>query len=679
MRNLLGAETSPYLLQHKDNPVHWQPWSAETLERAKRDGKPILLSVGYAACHWCHVMAHESFEDPETAALMNELFVNIKVDREERPDIDQIYQSALALLGEQGGWPLTMFLNSRGEPFWGGTYFPPEAAYGRPSFRNVLSTVAEIFKNEPEKVSANRDALKSALQKLNDAPDGDRPKLTLEVLDRIAARYAEEADPVHGGLGSAPKFPQVYVLENIWRSYLRTRNTAHSEVVIKALTAMSQGGIYDHLGGGYARYSTDAAWLAPHFEKMLYDNAQILDLLLTVHHETKSELFEARIFETIGWLLREMVTNEGGFSATIDADSEGEEGRFYVWSKAEIEEILGDDGAHFCEIYGVLPEGNWENTNILNRLKYPHRLDDALEEKLASGRQKLFEAREMRRRPALDDKVLTDWNGLMIAALARAGHYFDEAHWIDAAERAFVAITTHSMEPNGRLYHSYRIGRAMHTGLLDDYANMARAALILFEMTGKGFYLTRAEEWVEILRTHFEDPAGGFFYTADDAEALIVRTKNAMDNAVPSGNGVMLEVLAKLHLLTGAREPFETALSLVRCFSAELGRNFFPLSTFLNNFETLINAQQVIIVGERSEAGVIDLINVLKDFSMPTKVLNILADTDGLPFDHPAKGKGRVDGKPTAYLCTGPTCSLPVTSARDFTALLRKADSHGAA
>ena len=679
MKNLLKFETSPYLLQHKDNPVHWQPWSAETLALAKKEGKPILLSVGYAACHWCHVMAHESFENEETAALMNDLFINIKVDREERPDIDQIYQSALALLGEQGGWPLTMFLNSNGEPFWGGTYFPPENSYGRPGFRNVLQTVSDIFKNEPEKVTKNRDALKTALKSLNDTQEGERPKLTLEVLERIAARYADEADPVHGGIGSAPKFPQTYVLENIWRSYLRTGNAVLSEAVIKALTGMSQGGIYDHLGGGFARYSTDAEWLAPHFEKMLYDNAQILDLLLTVHHETKSELFEERIRETVGWLLREMVTEEGGFAATIDADSEGVEGKFYTWSKTEIDEILGEHAPHFNEVYGILPEGNWENTNIINRLKYPERLDEETEATMAPWRQALFDHRENRIRPGLDDKVLTDWNGLMIAALARAGQYFEEVHWIDAAERAFVALTTHSMEPNGRLYHSYRLGRAMHTGLLDDYANMARAALTLREITGKAFYLERAEQWTEILNEHFwDEKGGGYFYTADDAEALIVRSKNAQDNAVPSGNGTMLEVLAKLHLLSGAREPFEKATNLLRCFSVELARNFFPLATLLNNFETLVNARQVVIVGRRSDAEVIDIINVLKDISLPSKVVNILEDTENLPFDHPAKGKGKLDGKPTVYLCTGPTCSPPANNVAAFAALLKETTAHGA-
>ena len=413
---------------------------------------------------------------------------------------------------------------------------------------------------------------------------------------------------------------------------------------------------------------------------MLYDNAQILDLLLLVHHETKSELFEERIYETIGWLLREMTTPEGGFAATIDADSEGVEGKFYVWSKDEIDEILSDHAPHFEEIYGVSAEGNWENTNILNRLKYPDRLDIEAETALAPWRQKLFEHRESRIRPTLDDKVLTDWNGLMIATLARAGQYFGEARWIEAAENAFVAITTHSMENNGRLHHSFRLGRAQHTGLLDDYANMARAAIALFEITGKGFYLERAEQWTDILDAHFWDHnGGGYFFTADDAEALIVRSKNAHDNAVPAGNGTMLEVLAKLHLLTGKREPFEKATEALRCFSAELGRNFFPLGTLLNNFETLVNARQVIIIGERSDPQVIDLINVLKDFSLPSKVVNVLEDTSTLPFDHPAKDKTKLDDKPTAYLCTGPTCSLPANSVIDFAALLKEATHHAPA
>ncbi|WP_169566600.1 thioredoxin domain-containing protein [Sneathiella limimaris] len=672
MENVLDQETSPYLLQHKDNPVHWQPWGDKALDQAKREGKPILLSVGYAACHWCHVMAHESFEDPEVAAVMNDLFVNIKVDREERPDIDNIYQTALALLGEQGGWPLTMFLNSKGEPFWGGTYFPKESAYGRPGFIHVLNSVSEIFKNEPEKVTKNRDILKEALKNQNSIPDGDRPKLNSEVLDRIALRYADEADLEHGGIGSAPKFPQTYVLENLWRSYVRTQNETLADIVIKALTHMSQGGIYDHLGGGYARYSTDQEWLVPHFEKMLYDNALILDLMLLVHQETKSDLFKERIYETADWLIREMIGENGAFSATIDADSEGVEGKFYVWDLEEITEILGDQAAQFAEIYGIEAEGNWEGKNILHRLHYPTYMDPETEAALLPLREKLFEVRKTRIAPGLDTKILTDWNGLMIATLAKAGDYFSEVRWVEQAENAFTAITTTSMNDDGRLFHSYRLGQAKHTGMLEDYTNMARAALTLFEITGKTFYMERAITWVEVLNTHFwDDKEGGYYQTADDASDLIIRAKSAFDNAVPSGNGTILEVLAKLHYLTGERAYFEKATDIVRAFSIQLGRNFFPLATFLNNFETLVEGKQIIIVGGREEAEVQDLLKEIRNFSLPAKVLNIIPDTENLPFDHPAKGKTRIDGKPAAYVCTGPVCSLPATTPVDLSNILK--------
>ncbi|OUR80466.1 thioredoxin domain-containing protein [Alphaproteobacteria bacterium 46_93_T64] len=666
MENVLDRETSPYLLQHKDNPVHWQPWGPESLDTARREGKPILLSVGYAACHWCHVMAHESFEDPAVATMMNELFINIKVDREERPDIDQIYQTSLALLGEQGGWPLTMFLNAKGDPFWGGTYFPKENSYGRPGFTNVLQTVSDIFKNEPEKVTKNRDILKAALKKHNATAEGDRPKLTVEVLDRIADRYAEEADVEHGGIGSAPKFPQTYVLENLWRSYIRTGKENLAEIVVKALTQMSQGGIYDHLGGGYSRYSTDALWLAPHFEKMLYDNALILDLLVLVHAENKNELFRDRVYETVDWVFRDMIAENGALSATIDADSEGVEGKFYVWSEQELEEVLGTEAAQFAEIYGVEDEGNWEGTNILHRLNYATALDEETEAALLPLRQKLFEARSKRIHPELDTKVLTDWNGLMIASLAKAGQYFSEAHWVERAENAFSAITTHSMQEDGRLYHSYRLGEAKHTGILDDYTNMSRAALTLYEITGRSFYLERAKNWIQILNTHFWDKTGGYFYTADDAEALIVRTKNAFDNAVPSGNGTVLEVLSKLHYLTGDREAFEKATDIVRAFSVELGRNFFPLATFLNNFETLVEGLQILIIGGRDEPATLELVSVLNEFSLPAKVVNILATSEDLPFDHPANGKNRKDNKPTVYICTGSVCSEPANNPMDL-------------
>ena len=418
-RNRLGDETSPYLLQHRDNPVHWQPWSEATLAAAKAADKPILLSIGYAACHWCHVMAHESFENPQIAARMNELFVNIKVDREERPDLDQVYQHALALMGEQGGWPLTMFLTPDGEPFWGGTYFPPEQRWGRPGFAQVLEALSEAYRAKRDDVAKNVTALRDALQRLGQPQSGGG--VSRQQLDPIAERLLRETDQINGGIGTAPKFPQCGIFELLWRAWKRTRQPAYRDAVIKALDAMCQGGIYDHLGGGFARYSTDARWLAPHFEKMLYDNAELVDLLTLVWQDTRNPLYRQRIEETIGWVEREMLTSGGGFASSLDADSEHEEGKFYVWSEAEIDAVLGDRAALFKRFYDVTPEGNWEGHTILNRISTPALADDATEAELAICREMLLQARASRVRPGWDDKVLADWNGLMIAAMAEAG------------------------------------------------------------------------------------------------------------------------------------------------------------------------------------------------------------------------------------------------------------------
>ncbi len=413
--NRLAAETSPYLLQHQGNPVDWWPWGPEALAEAKRTDRPILLSIGYAACHWCHVMAHESFEDEATAAVMNELFVNIKVDREERPDIDQIYMNALHHLGEPGGWPLTMFLNSDGEPFWGGTYFPKTAQFGRAAFVDVLREVNRVFRDEPARVAQNRSALVARLKDRGEA----KSAVTIgpSELNNIAESIARATDPVHGGLRGAPKFPQCTMLEFIWRAGLRTGDERFFKTAQLALTQMSQGGIYDHLGGGYARYSVDEKWLVPHFEKMLYDNAQILDLLALDYALTKNPLYRQRAIETVGWLAREMLVEGGGFASSLDADSEGEEGRYYVWSLAEIQEVLGeDDAAFFAAKYDVSAGGNFEGHNILNRLNASTDTpEDAA--RLAPLRDKLQQRRSTRVRPGLDDKVLADWNGLMIAAL----------------------------------------------------------------------------------------------------------------------------------------------------------------------------------------------------------------------------------------------------------------------
>ena len=481
-QNRLARETSPYLLQHQHNPVDWWAWGPEALAEAKQSGKPILLSVGYAACHWCHVMAHESFEDDDTARVMNELFVNIKVDREERPDIDQIYMAALHHLGEQGGWPLTMFLTHDAEPIWGGTYFPKSSRYGRPAFVDVLREVARMFREEPQKIEQNRAALMARLA-ATARPKG-RAVIGAAELDNAALQLGGLIDPVNGGTRGAPKFPQAALFELFWRAGLRTGQARFFAAVEITLDHICEGGIYDHLGGGFSRYSVDERWLTPHFEKMLYDNAQLLELLAIAYQKTGKPLYRQRARETVEWLKREMTSADGAFSASLDADSEGEEGKFYVWSYDEVMRELGvEDGEFFARHYDVTPAGNFEGHNILNRLNPQPRSDDD-EARLAALRTKLLGVRDTRIRPGLDDKVLADWNGLMIAALANASLLFAEPSWLDTAERAFAFIAR-AMTRGDRLGHSWREGQLKFPGLASDFAAMIRAALALYESTGR--------------------------------------------------------------------------------------------------------------------------------------------------------------------------------------------------
>ena len=479
--NRLAQATSPYLLQHKHNPVDWWQWGPEALAEARRLNRPILLSVGYAACHWCHVMAHESFEDEKTARVMNELFVNIKVDREERPDIDQIYMNALHILGEQGGWPLTMFLTPAGEPVWGGTYFPNTSRYGRPAFTDILHEVSRLFREEPEKIEQNRAALLARLAEK--ARPAGKVTVGAAELDAAASQIGNMFDPVNGGLRGAPKFPQPAMLEMLWRAGTRTGDARFFETVEHSLERMSAGGIYDHLGGGFSRYSVDDRWLVPHFEKMLYDNAQLLELLALAFQRSGNPVFRERALETVGWLEREMTTQEGGFCASLDADSEGEEGKFYVWSRQEIEEVLGaENAAYFAAFYDVSAGGNFEGHNILNRLNdLPRSIED--EHRLAMLRPMLHKKRETRVRPGLDDKILADWNGLMIAALVNAGVILDRPGWLTLAARAF-GFVAQQMVQNQRLGHSWRAGQLRIPGLASDFAAMIRAALALYEATG---------------------------------------------------------------------------------------------------------------------------------------------------------------------------------------------------
>jgi uncharacterized protein YyaL (SSP411 family) len=662
--NRLAAETSPYLLQHKDNPVDWWAWGEDALAEAKRSNRPILLSVGYAACHWCHVMAHESFEDPAIAALMNRLYVNIKVDREERPDLDAIYQQALALLGQQGGWPLTMFLTPEGRPFWGGTYFPPAGRWGRPGFADVLTTLAETYAKEPDKVRKNVEGLRQAMARLASPEAGGA--ISMAITDQIAQRLLEEVDWQQGGIGQAPKFPQVPLFHLFWRAWKRGKDARFKDAVVLTLTRMSQGGIYDHLGGGFARYSVDANWLVPHFEKMLYDNAELMGLLTLVWQETRDPLYAARVREIAGWLEREMLAapdarGERAFAASLDADSEGEEGKFYVWTEKEIDAALGVESAFFKQHYDVSAEGNWEGHTILNRSHRPALLDAAGEERLARARDKLLAARAGRVRPGWDDKVLVDWNGLMIAALGEAAMAFERPDWLDLAARAFRFIRG-TMMREGRLFHAWRAGKLQHAATLDDHAHLASAALALHEATGEAHYLEAARELAALLDAHFWDPAaGGYFMTADDVTDVIHRPKSAGDNATPNGNGAMVGVLARLYHLTGEQHYLDRAHALVAAFSGELGRNFFPLATLINANEFLENTVQIVVAGPRDAQGTKDLIRAAYDRSLPNRLLQVVPPDAQLPARHPAAGKGMVGGKPAAYVCKSQTCGLPVT------------------
>ncbi len=679
--NLLGRETSPYLLQHKDNPVHWRPWGPEALAEAAETRRPILLSVGYAACHWCHVMAHECFEDPAISAQMNELFVSVKVDREERPDVDAIYQMALQLLGQQGGWPLTMFLTPAAEPFWGGTYFPPDSRFGRPGFPDVLARMHQAYTDEPEAVARNSAGLITALTSISAQGGGgaqgggEGGGMTDDALEAACRHSLADMDMVHGGTRGAPKFPRPFSLELLWRAWRRTGEADYAKAVTVSLDNICQGGIYDHLGGGFARYAVDDIWLAPHFEKMLYDNALMIDALTMVWQDTGNPLYRDRVRETVAWVLREMVAEGGAFAAALDADSEGEEGRFYVWSQGQIEDLLGDGAGAFMAAYNVRAGGNWEGKTILNRLRAMAVGTDAEEGALAEQRAILLSHREGRVRPGWDDKVLADWNGLMIAALARAGAAFGEPAWIAAATRAFdfVAGSMALEGAPGRLHHAHRAGLSRHPAVLDDYANMIGAALALGEAVGGAGYLAHAEAWAATVEAHYRDPDnGGFFFTADDAETLITRTRTGTDNATPSGNGALAVAFARLYHLTGKPGYRDAADGILAAFCGILDDHYHSLPMCLMGFEDLTSATQIVIAGTRGEAATEALLEAALGACHAGRVIAVVGPGEDLPASHPGHGKGQVGGRATAYVCSGTTCSLPVTEAGALTAALQR-------
>jgi uncharacterized protein len=653
--NRLARETSPYLLQHKHNPVDWWPWGTEALAAARSSNKPILLSVGYAACHWCHVMAHESFEDEATARVMNDLFVNIKVDREERPDIDQIYMSALHHLGEHGGWPLTMFLTPAGEPFWGGTYFPKTSRYGKPAFVDLLREVERVFRQEPQSIEQNSGALMARLS------EAARPKGRVVIgapeLDRAAGQIAGMIDPVHGGMRGAPKFPQPMMLEFLWRAGRRLNDKRYFGAVELSLARMCEGGIYDHLGGGFSRYSVDERWLTPHFEKMLYDNALLLELLALAWQRSANDLFRTRARETVAWLTREMTTGEGAFCASLDADSEGEEGKFYVWSLADIEAVLGkDDAAFFSAHYDVTSGGNFEGHTILNRLKHlPRSTND--EARLAPMREKLLRERGKRVRPGLDDKALADWNGLMITGLVNAGVAFDETAWVEMAARAFLCVDAR-MSHGDRLGHSWREGRLLVPGLASDHAAMIRAALALYEATGDHGYLERALAWQATLDRHYANrDTGGYFLTADDAEGLVVRPGSTSDDATPNPNALAAQNLIRLAVFTGQHAWREKADRLLDGIIASAGEHLFAHLALLNALDLRLRAAEIVVAGQGARAD--ELLAAARKLPFLDRI--VLRASPSLPAAHPAQEKIKATTDAAAFVCVGEICSLPVT------------------
>jgi uncharacterized protein len=666
--NRLVEETSPYLLQHARNPVDWYPWGEEALGRARREDKPILLSVGYAACHWCHVMERESFEDDETAALMNEHFVSVKVDREERPDVDAIYMDAVQAMTGAGGWPLTAFLTPDGRPFFAGTYYPPEPRHGMPSFRQVLGGIAEAWRDRRDEVLAQSSRVVETIARSGEVGESVEP-LTKEITRGAFSLLRQAFDARWGGFGGAPKFPQPMTLEFLLRCAVRGWPEA-LEMVSITLDRMASGGIHDHLGGGFARYSTDASWHVPHFEKMLYDNAQLARLYTRAWQVTRNEGYRRVAAGTLDYLLREMRHAEGGFWSSQDADSEGVEGKFFTWTWDELVPRVGE-GVARC--LGATPEGNWEGTNVLWRpmevaaVAAEEKIDaDDLRSQVEDARRTLFEARESRVRPGTDDKVLAGWNALAIHALAEAGRAMDEPAYVEAAVRCADFVLANLRDDRGRLLRSWREGVPGRPAFGDDYALLAAACLALFETTFELRWFEEARGLADELLERFRDEdRGGFFQTGSDAEPLVIRPKDLYDNAMPSGNSVAADVLQRLALLTG--EPaYEragvSALRLVRTAMAQAPTGFGHALCALDLY--LGPSREVAIVGDpRGEETRALAAEVTVRRYLPNVVLAVAPPDDetartAVPL---LRDRAPVDGRATAYVCERFACRLPVT------------------
>jgi uncharacterized protein YyaL (SSP411 family) len=664
--NALANETSPYLLQHAHNPVDWHPWGEEALSKAKREDKPILLSIGYSACHWCHVMEHESFEDESIAQLMNEYFVNIKVDREERPDLDSIYMTAVQLMTGRGGWPMTVFLTPDQTPFYCGTYFPPEDRHGMPGFRRVLSSVAQAYRGKRPMIHDTAATLAAELQKSNILKDA-RGRLDAEILDRAASVFTADFDSRHGGFGQAPKFPPSMALNFLMRSHRREGVERYLDIVNRTLERMACGGIYDQIGGGFHRYSVDAQWLVPHFEKMLYDNALLSRTYLNAFLLTRNDFFQRICRETLDYVAREMTSPEGGFYSSQDADSEGKEGAFFLWTPGEVRAILGEEeSALFCRYYDITEEGNFEGSNILHvpksltEVAHDHRIgEEAWFEIIRHGRQKLFQAREKRVKPGRDEKVLTAWNGLMLRSFAEASSSLECERYRQFAVRNAEFLLS-ELRRNGRLLRSYKDGRAKQNAFQEDYACLLDGFISLYEATFDSRWIGEAEELADqMIRFYWDSRDGGFYFTSDDHESLIHRPKDFYDNATPSGNSVAAGALLKLWKLTGESRwsRYATAvLESVAGLMAEHPSAFPHVLCVLDFF--LGEVKEIAIIGDPRDGDAKSLLDEVFHAYLPNKVL--ACGMEGGLFL--LENKRRIEGMATAYVCKDFTCTQPVTS-----------------
>jgi len=661
MSNRLAKESSPYLLQHADNPVDWYPWGEDAFRKARSENKPILLSIGYSACHWCHVMAHESFEDLNTAQLMNDNFVNIKVDREERPDLDTLYMEAVQSLTGGGGWPLTVFLTPEGKPFYGGTYFPPEDRYGMPSFSRVLIAAADAFKNRRSEVEKATAEITGSLSSRPGTASGTEP-LATEALDNAYLTLKKDFDELNGGFGQAPKFPQPMALEFLLRYFHLFRDEAALNMINRTLSKMATGGIYDHAGGGFHRYSTDSHWLVPHFEKMLYDNALLSRLYLNTYLVTGNPQFRRVAEETLDYLLREMLSPEGGFYSTQDADSEGVEGKYYLWTLGEIKEVLGEEtGTMVADYYGVTESGNFEGGNILHIPK-----DQLTEEPgfIADAKASLLRRRETRINPGRDEKILASWNGLTLSSLAEAACILERDDYLSAAV-SNASFLVNSMTESGYLRHSYKDGHARGEGYLSDYAMVIGGFISLHRATFKGEYLKHAIKIAEIMAREFWDESEGTFYdTGSRHETLFARPRSMQDSSLPSGASAATLELQKLSRITGNRQFERIAERSLRPMKDLVTRYPLGFGNWLNCLDFYLSTpEEIAVVGPRRHPDTLALKQVICGYWLPNTTVTALDTDDPLPAIIKAtEGKEMVNERPTVYICRNYACLPPVTS-----------------